>query len=180
MKIYSCDVMIDIECLGVGPDAPILTIAAVAFDPFSNRIDQEHSMYFRIDPESQPDRGIDDATVEWWSKQPKIAQEEAFSEDDRVPLKDALEKLSSLIWRSNRIWANGITYDMTILEHAYKQYGINLPWQYYRVMDARTVFKMLPSLGKPKNNHHAFYDCVNQIEMLQETFHHFNIQELGK
>ena len=171
--------MIDIECLGVSPDALILTIAAVAFDPFSNRIDQEHSMYYRIDPESQPNRGIDDATVDWWTKQPSIAQEEAFGEKDRVPLREALEKLSPLIWRSNRVWANGITYDMTILEHAYKQNGINLPWQYYKVMDARTVFKMFPSVGIPKNHHHAFYDCVNQIGMLQEVFSHYRIKELG-
>lgn len=179
MELYSCDVMVDIECLGVAPDALILTIAAVAFDPFTYRIDHEHSLYFRIAPDSQPDRKIDDATVSWWSQQPKIAQEEAFSEQDRVPLPEALHKLSALLWRSKRVWANGICYDMTILEHAYKQFEINLPWQYFKVMDARTVFKLLPAVGKPQNNHHAFHDCVNQIGMLQQVFQHFKITELG-
>lgn len=179
MELYSCDVMIDIECLGIAPEALILTIAAVAFDPFSHRIDHEHSLYFRIDPASQPTRQIDEATVAWWAQQPKIAQEEAFSEEDRIPLAEALHKLASLIWRSKRVWANGICYDMTILEHAYKQLGIPLPWQYYKVMDARTVYKMLPKVGKPPNNHHAFHDCVNQIGMLQEVFSHYRIKELG-
>jgi hypothetical protein len=60
--------MIDIECLGIAPEALILTIAAVAFDPFSHRIDHEHSLYFRVDPSSQPNRQIDESTVAWWAQ----------------------------------------------------------------------------------------------------------------
>lgn len=171
--------MVDIECLGVAPDALILTIAAVAFDPISGDIDSDRSLYFRIDPESQPNRKIDQSTLEWWASQPKIAQEEAFDEKNRVPLKEALEKLSNLIWQSKRLWANGITYDITILEHAFKQEKLNLPWQYYKVMDARTVYKLAPNVGKLSNNHHAFYDCVSQVKLLYDALSYLKVKVLG-
>ena len=179
MDVFSCDVMVDIECLGVAPDALILTIAAVAFDPISGNIHSDRSLYFRIDPESQPNRGIDQSTLEWWSTQPKIARDEAFDEKDRVPLRHALEKLSNLIWSSKRLWANGITYDITILEHAFKQESLNLPWQYYKVMDARTVYKLAPEVGKLSNNHHALYDTIAQVKLLHDALSYLKVKTLG-
>ena len=65
--------MIDIETVGTGPNACILTIAAQTFDPFSIGY-QKQDYYARVDVDSQPDREVDDATVEWWATQPQQAQ----------------------------------------------------------------------------------------------------------
>jgi len=171
--------MLDIETLGSAPDSVILTIAACAFDPFSGTIYDKHAMYRRIDTECQDDRSIDDLTVEWWSKQSFEAQEEAFGEADRVPLKDALEELKGLMWHAEYIWANGIAFDMTIIEHAFKSYGMPIPWQYYKVMDARTVYKMSPDREKLGNSHHAFEDVILQIGLLQRTLNKLNVKSLA-
>lgn len=173
------DIMLDIECLGVAPDALILNIAAIGFDPCGTEIFSQHSLYHRIDPDTQPGRNIDEATVDWWAQQSDEAKIEAFGEDNRVPLKQALEELSTLLWKGTRLWANGITYDMTILEHAYKQNGMPLPWKYYKIMDARTVFKMCPDERRLDNNHHALQDCVNQADLLQRCFRRLNIRTLN-
>lgn len=173
------DIMLDIECLGVAPDALILNIAAIGFDPCSTEVFPQHSVYYRIDPDSQPDRNIDEATVSWWAQQSPDAKHEAFDDNDRVPLKQALDDLAVLLWKGTRIWANGITYDMTILEHAFKQYGMPLPWKYYRVMDARTVFKMCPNEQRLANNHHALQDCINQVDLLQRCFRRLNVRTLN-
>jgi hypothetical protein len=109
--------MIDIEGLGTGPDAAILTIAAQSFDPFGTGHYNRH-YYARVTLESQENRRIQDDTVAWWATQPE-AQVEAFAEEGRIPLDQALDELYKLAWQHDYIWAQGPTYDITILEHAY-------------------------------------------------------------
>lgn len=170
--------MIDIETIGVAPAATILTIAAQSFDPFGNGYYPRH-YYARISLESQPDRTIDDSTLKWWATQPVESQQEAFAEENRIPLDQALDELGKLIWNSKFLWCQGPTFDCTILEHAYKSYNKPLPWQYYRVRDSRTVFGLWPDLPKPPASHHALEDCRRQIALLQATLKHFDIKELA-
>jgi hypothetical protein len=151
------DLMIDLEGLATGPDTCILTIAAQAFDPFGI-INYEQSYYARVTLESQPDR--------------------AFNEEGRIPLDQALDELGKLIWHSKRIWAQGPTYDMNILEHAYKSYHKTLPWKYFQVCDSRTLFRLWPDQPIPPTSHHALEDCRRQIGMLQNTLKYLNITEL--
>lgn len=171
------DLMIDLEGLATGPDTCILTIAAQAFDPFGHNI-YEQSYYARVTLESQEDRVIDDNTIAWWATQPAHAREEAFNEEGRIPLDQALDELGKLIWHSGRIWAQGPTYDMNILEHAYKSYNKSLPWKYFQVCDSRTLFRLWPGQPIPPTSHHALEDCRRQIGMLQNTLRHLNIKEL--
>ena len=171
------DLMIDLEGLATGPDTTILTMAAQAFDPLGNGwYDQQY--YARVTLESQENRRIEQGTLEWWSTQPAPARDEAFAEEDRIPLDKALDGLGRLIWHSKRIWAQGPTYDMNILEHAYKSYNKPIPWQYYMVRDSRTVFGLWPELPKPATSHHALEDCRRQINLLQTTLRHLNVREL--
>ena len=169
--------MIDLEGLATGPDTTILTIAAQAFDPFGSGYYDRH-YYARVTLESQENRAIDDGTIEWWATQPEHAREEAFGEQDRIPLDQALDELGRLIWHSKMIWAQGPTYDCNILEHAYKSYGKALPWKYYQVRDSRTVFSLWPELPIPPTSHHALEDCRRQIGMLQDTLKYLNVKEL--
>lgn len=168
--------MIDIETLGTTPDAHILTIAAQIFDPLQKDW-LGQSYYARIDFESQENRRIEQGTLEWWATQ-KESQTEAFAEDNRIPLDQALTELGRLIWQSKRIWANGSNFDMTILEDAYKSYNMALPWQYFHVRDARTVYSLVPNLEKYPASHHALEDCRRQIGMLQRTLKHLGVTSL--
>ena len=170
--------MIDLEGLATGPDTTILTIAAQAFDPFGhNRYEQHY--YARVTLESQPDRRIEQGTIDWWATQPAIVRDEAFAEEDRIPLDQALDGLGRLIWHSKRIWAQGPTYDMNIIEHAYKSYGKPIPWQFYSVRDSRTLCSIWPDRPKPPTTHHALEDCRRQIDLVQATLRHFDIKELS-
>ena len=169
--------MIDIEGLATGPDTTILTIAAQAFDPMGNGwYDQQY--YARVTLESQENRRIEQGTLNWWATQPAAARDEAFAEEGRIPLDQALDGLGKLIWHSKRIWAQGPTYDMNILEHAYKSYNKPIPWQYYSVRDSRTVFGLWPELPKPATSHHALEDCRRQIGLLQDTLKYLKVKEL--
>ena len=169
--------MIDLEGLATGPDTTILTIAAQAFDPFGSGYYEQH-YYARVTLESQENRTIDDGTIEWWATQPSVVREEAFNDEGRVPLDQALDELGKLIWNSKFLWCQGPTFDCTILEHAYKSYNKPLPWQYYMVRDSRTVFSLWPDQPIPPTSHHALEDCRRQIGMLQDTLKYLNVKEL--
>jgi hypothetical protein len=90
------DLMIDLEGLGTGPDTTILTIAAQSFDPLGTGYYDLH-YYARITLESQANRSIQQGTIDWWASQPAEARDEAFSEQDRIPLDQALDELGRLI-----------------------------------------------------------------------------------
>jgi hypothetical protein len=165
--------MIDIEGLGTGPDAAILTIAAQSFDPFGTGHYDRH-YYARITLESQENRRIQDDTLAWWATQPE-AQSEAFAEDNRIPLDQALDELYKLAWQHDYIWAQGPTYDINILEHAYKSYNKTQPWQFYRIRDSRTVLSLWPGRPVPPTSHHALEDTRKQINILQQTLKYLKI-----
>lgn len=168
--------MIDIEGLATSSNATILTIAAQSFDPFSTGY-YERNFYARVTLESQADREINDDTIKWWATQPEAAAE-AFAESNRVSLQKALEGLHKIAWQHDFVWANGPTYDMNILEHAYRSYSMVQPWQFYKVRDARTVYSLWPNCPRPPTSHHALQDCKRQIDMLQATFRHLGIKAI--
>ena len=122
---------------------------------------------------------MEQGTIEWWATQPREAQEEAFGEENRIPLDQALTELGKLIWQSKRFWANGPTFDANILEHAYKSYNMALPWQFYNVRDARTVYGLVPKLEKYPATHHALEDCRRQIFLLWDALEYINVKELA-
>jgi len=172
-------IMVDIETLAVTPDACILTIAAQQFSPFIKRDYSElRHFYSRISIESQKTRAVNENTVEWWATQSAQAQEEAFSENNRISLQDALKELSPLIWQSDFMWINDPTFEVNILEDAYKSFDLAVPWKFYLVRDARTVYSLHPELKRPPATHHALEDCRRQIEMLQQTFTDLSIEKI--
>ena len=172
------DVMVDIEGLATGPETTILTIAAQEFDPLQRGL-LGRDFYVRVDLESQEGRTIEQGTIDWWATQPKEVREEAFNEHDRVPLREALQGLHRTLWHARRVWAQGPTYDMNILEHAYKSLAMPLPWRYYSVRDSRTVFGLVPSLEKYPASHHALEDCRRQIQLLWDALEYLDIKELA-
>ena len=172
------DVMLDIEGLATGPETTILTIAAQEFDPLE-RDSFGRDYYVRVDLDSQQDRTIEQGTIDWWATQPAVVREEAFAEQDRVPLRDALQGLHRVIWHSKRVWAQGPTYDMTILEHAYKSLAMPLPWRYFAVRDSRTVFALCPNLEKYPASHHALEDCRRQVALLWDALEYLEIKDLA-
>ena len=171
--------MIDIETLGTGPNACILTIAAQCFDPLRRlEYDNLRSYYCRVDVDSQPNRDVDQSTIDWWATQPKHIQEEALGEEGRIPLSQALTELGKLIWQSKRFWAQGPTFDANILEHAYKEHNMALPWKFWTVRDTRTVFSLVPNLAKYPATHNAIEDCRRQIDLLHDSLDYLNVKEL--
>lgn len=186
------DLMIDIEALGKRPNSVILTIGAQIFDPSAecvgwltepiyDVISDTHympHMNVRVDVDtqvSQYNRQTDQDTIDWWCKQSPEAQEEALGLDNRLSLSDALDKLIVLAQGCKRIWSKGPTYDIMMIEDAMYQAKKHIPWKFWNVRDARTVYGLCPLLETKLNGHIALDDCRNQIVLLQEAFRILNI-----
>jgi len=185
------DLMIDIEALGSDPESIILTIGAQIFDPSVfgwyekpqyDAVSQTNYlpyMYVKVDvdtQESEFNRTLSEDTMNWWSRQSQDAFDEAFDPDNRVSLPAALTELSKLVMHCKHIWTKGPTYDITILEHAYRSAKIKVPWKFWAIRDARTLYSLCPQLNDKLNGHIALDDCRNQIVLLQESLRVLNIE----
>lgn len=180
------DLMIDIETLATNPDAVVLTIGAIKFDPFADNRDsvdfenKEINMdvfYRRIDPESftWPEATIDNGTLEWWARQADDVKEEAFAEDGRVSIQDAMLDFRRWVGEVDSVWANGPAFDIVILESHAKHIKRAVPWKYYQVKDTRTVYGLVEHERPGHALHHAAWDCWSQIVALQSCFRNLNI-----
>jgi hypothetical protein len=70
------------------------------------------------------------------------------------------------------VWGNGATFDISILEDAYRQLDLEIPWKFWNVRDCRTVKDMYESArgGYEKKSggtlHHALDDAKFQAQYI--------------
>lgn len=163
--------MVDLETLATTPNAAILSIGAVTFDPNSTKV--YDTFYHRIELESLEiiDTYIDDATIEWWSKQDPAAQEEAFDPNNRVDIRWMLDEFYKFCMGSSKFWSHGSTFDIIILEHYFRQVNKPYPWKFWEVRDTRTLFDLGMDPEMPQaNKHHALEDALRQATGVQNMF----------
>ncbi|EMI4123591.1 3'-5' exoribonuclease, partial [Escherichia coli] len=85
----TCDhLMIDLETMGKNPDAPIISIGAIFFDPQTGDMGPEFSKTIDLETAGGV---IDRDTIKWWLKQSREAQSAIMT--DEIPLDDALLQL---------------------------------------------------------------------------------------
>ncbi|MDN1902698.1 exonuclease, partial [Escherichia coli] len=77
--------MIDLETMGKNPDAPIISIGAIFFDPQTGEMGPEFSKTIDLETAGGV---IDRDTIKWWLKQSREAQSAILT--DEIPLDDAL------------------------------------------------------------------------------------------
>lgn len=169
------DVMIDLETLATSTDAVILTIGAVKFDPFGSDIKEPamDSFYVKVDIDSCDELGLvsNDDTIAWWAQQDKLAQAEAFEGEDRIHIREAMDKLYKFCWGAKRVWSNGAAFDVPICEHVYRKLNKAIPWSFWAVRDVRTAFDLGINPNRPPvMAHHALQDAWNQAVGIQNVY----------
>ena len=173
--------MIDLETLSTNPNATILTVGGVKFDPYT-MAEPSQGMYFRVDVDSQTEMGRDvmQETVNWWSKQPKEISDEAFSDDNRASLDDMIKKINKFSVGVDVFWCQGPLFDYAILQDIYKQLGYPVPWQYWQIRDSRTLFSLVPKDPDEKRTglHNALEDCYFQAKKVQRVYKQLGIKNV--
>ena len=171
-------VMLDIETLATTPDAVVMSVGVVKFDPHSGTPYNKTLWRPDIDEQTERDRHVSESTLEWWSKLPQHIQDDAFSEDGRIPVAQFMKELNRYCVGADKIWCQGPQFDMLILENLYIQWGHHFGWQFWQIMDCRTLFQLMPTDPRKaiqQDLHSADADAYYQAIGVQQCYEHFGI-----
>ena len=178
------NIMLDLETMGKGSNAAIVSIGAVFFNPLTGELGEK--FYERIWLESAAKHGeLDASTVVWWLGQSDEARAE-INHDESVGLNEAIRGFSEFVinntkgsFTDTRVWGNGCTFDNVIIANAYKQLKLQKPWSYAGDMDVRTSVELGRKLLNfdPKKDmpfegekHNALADAIHQAKYVSAIY----------
>lgn len=170
--------MVDMETMGNSPDAPIVSIGAVFFEPstgntgakFYQVVSLESSMSFGMKPDA--------STIQWWLKQSSEARS-AILVDEAMGLRETLELLADFIAENSangshtvQLWGNGCSFDNVILRRAYALTETLFAVPFWNDRDVRTMVELGKSVGiNPRfdipfegDMHNALSDARHQVK----------------
>jgi 3'-5' exoribonuclease-like protein len=145
------DFMLDLETLGTRPGCVVMSIGLVPFGP--GRVGPV--FYEEVHLESCKRHGlhVDADTEAWWGRQAPAARVllDRVRSEEALPLGDALAALTAAVMRSRgsgrpSVWANGASFDIPIIEEAYRVAGMAAPWGYGGHRCYRTLRAMVPAV----------------------------------
>lgn len=178
LNAFYTHLMVDMETMGNGPDAPIVSIGAVFFDPstgntgaeFYQVVSLESSMSFGMKPDA--------STIQWWLKQSSEARS-AILVDEAMGLLETLELLADFIAENAangshtvQLWGNGCSFDNVILRRAYALTDTPFAVPFRNDRDVRTMVELGKSVGiNPRfdipfegDMHNALSDARRQVK----------------
>lgn len=171
------DVMLDLETMGNGSNAPIIAIGAVAFD----RSGILAKFYTQVSLESAIAHGgvMDPSTVLWWLQQSDDVRA-AFKGNEKAPtLPIALQAFASWYTAHNGagLWGNGATFDNVILANAYRAAYVPPPWKFWNDRCYRTIKSIYRDVQMPRTgtHHNAVDDAESQALHLIQIVQKHNI-----
>lgn len=178
LNAFYTHLMVDMETMGNSPDAPIVSIGAVFFDPstgntgaeFYQVVSLESSMSFGMKPDA--------STIQWWLKQSSESRS-AILVDEAMGLLETLELLADFIAENAangshtvQLWGNGCSFDNVILRRAYALTDTPFAVPFWNDRDVRTMVELGKSVGiNPRYDipfegdmHNALSDARHQVK----------------
>lgn len=134
--------MIDLETLGTGMQAPIIEIGAVYFD--ENAVGAEFGIV--VDFESCLKLGgrPDGDTIRWWMQQSDSARINVTKPGTHI--KTAMMEFLKFVMdqgKPDRVWSNGANFDCPLVDMWLRRLDLSAPWEFWRVRDTRTLFETM-------------------------------------
>lgn len=161
------DVMLDLETLGTGSGAAVISVGLVCFDQWGS--DANASLHMGI---SKPEGNIEIDTTLWWLRQPDEARKRIV---DMVQGGDTELIVCSCIasfvrqYGVKKLWSNGPSFDERLLREMFdRNIGAGrFPLAYNCGRDYRTIMDVSALLGVPKVDregvaHDALSDAIHQ------------------
>lgn len=172
-------IMVDLETWSTKPDALIISIGAVQFDPHARKVGDR--FHVGIYPDSW-DAGahIDPGTINWWMSKERDAARAEWNRLERVDAGTALEGFAQWLATFTKpvcIWGNGATFDNVVLRRAYQRQYIEAPWSYRLDRCYRTLKAQYPTIPMKSKltAHNALSDAIMQAEYVQALVRRNNI-----
>lgn len=179
--------MIDIESMGLTPGCPVLTIGLVWFDPENNGWSPAYEGFYAkldfLEVVENYKEGLTAGTLQWWLGQSDEARAELTTSEGAMGVKEGLQALASHIHDTSEqsnlrdvyVWGNSNKFDLGLLEFMFDKEGIEVPWNYARDMNCRTIVwlaKVLLGLKRPDmlagTAHNALDDARHQARYVTQ------------
>lgn len=167
-------IMIDLETMGTGNKAAIISIGAAKFD----KTKIYDTFHVGVDLASNKPLGleIEADTVLWWLSEDRAEARKAWLALNKLDLVEALYGLTEWLHDSVDdpigVWGNGSTFDNVILRNAYAGAGLECPWPFWKDRCFRTM--KAPYTGplplREGTHHAALDDAVWQAKALQHIW----------
>lgn len=167
--------MLDFETLATTPDTVVLTLGAALFD--REKIHQAEQWAFDVEGQLRVGRRVEFSTLQWWMKQEKAAQTDAFFNGERLKIFDFFDKFIAFVLSGGEVdeaWSNGADFDLAIIRSLHMQteargYQKPLPWKFwsqrcYRTIKASSGCDKLVLFDGVKHNAKA--DAIHQAQCL--------------
>ena len=179
----SKDVMIDLETMGTGAKAAIISIGAVRFSLHGYGEDLGDTFYATVSLQDSIDRGFttDEGAIRFWMDQPASVREDSMSGNNS--LFNALEFFKEWLPSNCNVWGNGTLFDNRLMREAYDAMGEPCPWHYRSDRDMRTFVALARKLGildkttnrmdvcpREGDHHNALSDAKHQARIVQAIF----------
>jgi len=167
------NLMIDLETLGTKYDCPVISIGACFFD--ADGIAKEFYVTLNVEEQIDGGRKVSGSTIKWWMEQSNAAQR-VFKEE-AVDTKTGLTHFAHFInlsdYENVKPWGYGSTFDISIMEHIFDMYNIEIPWKYKNVRDLRTYLEHTydgADIEREGTYHNALDDAKHQARVVIEGF----------
>lgn len=173
-------VMIDLETLGTRPNAAIIQVGAVMFEPVSGGKILNNKAFDRHVLIQDGSGTVDHGTLCFWLTEKSAPEMGKALTERAVFLGQVLQDF--LVWPGEHdltweaiegVWAMPSDFDLPILRSAFAFFGMDAPWDRRCTRDARTLFSLVG--GAPEidwtgmTHHNAVDDAVGQAMQVQKA-----------
>ncbi|HEC2095406.1 TPA: 3'-5' exoribonuclease [Klebsiella oxytoca] len=169
--------MIDLKTMGNKPNAPIVSIGAVFFEPSTGELGEEFYRVVSLKSSMEAGSIPDPDTIMWWMQQSEEARSAISDKNAAMAISTALIQLVEFI-RGNsepgrvQVWGNGATFDNVIMRASYDRVDIPCPWHFANDRDVRTIVELGRAIGiNPRRDipfegdmHNALADAKHQAK----------------
>lgn len=186
---------IDTETLGLRENTVVLSIGVAAFqlvpggkNDYDKYIRDGFHVKFSIkDQLVNYKRTTCQSTVDWWKSQSEEAKKILKPSEQDVDMESGLLMLNDWIkqsgykWKDSFVWSRGTYFDFPKIEDMYRQTGVKVGFNTWKIRDTRTMIDVLtgsengqyePKGGFPRNflKHDALHDASMDAYRMVEIF----------
>mgnify|MGYP003601437584 CR=1 FL=1 len=152
------ELMFDMETGGTGADAWIAQFACAVMGQGKLEMAFEVTIDYT---QPQTGRVMDASTMAWWAHPKRAEAFEQVWKDSNINLASALvafndhiNTIETVYGKPVRIWSKGPSFDMAIMQDAYRKLGISFPISFRNFMCYRTIAAMYPDMRSTSATEH--------------------------
>ncbi len=171
--------MIDIETMGTGDNAAVISIGLTRFNPVTGKVGEQLEVRNTFEAQRVLDRDFDPKTEAWWKRQSPEAQAQLVAEPRYQSAKEMMQAACDFIYATNKsywdrgVWAKSPTFDLAILRHLANQVDVKWPCHFSREYCVRTLLLIAKHRGwhdilewEPEIAHGALSDAAHQARQM--------------